>query len=354
MELISRSSTEEPLTSATLLEKLRFAPPDQAAWTECLAVQYPVLRDEGRSQLWGAALPDGPMPDALLAAMLDSVRDLHVNPRSWQRQGFSQAVAHRLLEDALRHFVPDPAAAERALAAAATPAALAALAERLDAAANTLAREVAERLKPRLRNEESWGRFFARYSDLIDRWCANRFRRHVGDRGHAAFLPTQDIEDVAASVKQKLLLTLPTFEYHRHGGGDRPRSFRGFLSVMIQNAVTDWFRDKKNTREQGSGGEGWQQVLDMIADPKASEGLADELDSRMTDDVQKMQAILTSVLGDAEPKTREAFLQLVVHDRKATDVAAELDMKTGAVYQAAYRLKQKLREEWESRGFAEL
>jgi len=164
---------------------------------------------------------------------------------------------------------------------------------------------------------DAWTRFVALYTPLIYSWG-----RRVG-------LQDQDAVDLVQDVFATLIQVLPTFTYDAH------KSFRRWLRTVTLNK---W----RNTRKQ------WNEKL-----PREPGDAVDRL--ALPDDVEAFweaeyrQHLVSQALAimraDFQEKTWKACWEVVVAERPASDVAAELGLTVGAVYAAKFRVLDRLRQE---------
>jgi RNA polymerase sigma-70 factor (ECF subfamily) len=183
--------------------------------------------------------------------------------------------------------------------------------------------------------EQAWRRFFARYSTLIYGWC-----RRSG-------LQDADAEDVRAEVLAKLAKAMTTFAYSPHC------RFRGWLRVVVGNAVADfWRRRQRHPGDQGTGSPEGTRALEELSDPGAVGGLVEDLDRELTADLDRARGLALRVQQRVTPRTWEAFRLHVMEGRPGPDVAQVLGMTVTAVHVAVRRARTMLREEaaWEARG----
>jgi RNA polymerase sigma-70 factor (ECF subfamily) len=162
---------------------------------------------------------------------------------------------------------------------------------------------------------ESWGRFVDLYTPVLCAWAAR-----LG-------LPEHDAADLVQDVFATLVEKLPTFQY------DETKSFRAWLKTLLLNRWRQWRRKAGKVRPASDG----------FADVWAASGPADleGVEYRR----QLAQRALALMQADFEPATWKACLELVVHERPAAEVAAELGISVNAVYLAKTRVLRRLREE---------
>ena len=172
-------------------------------------------------------------------------------------------------------------------------------------------------LLQRLRNsadQAEWGRFVRLYTPLLYSWA-----RHVG-------LQEPDAADLVQDVLLVLLRKLPDFT---HRG---PHSFRGWLRTV---ALNKW-RDRCRERTAAVGPVPEPEVPDSVAELEEAEYRRHLVHRAL----QLMQA-------DFQPATWKACWELVVAERPAAAIAAELGLTPGAVYAAKFRVLARLRQDFD-------
>ena len=171
-------------------------------------------------------------------------------------------------------------------------------------------------------DEAAWQSFVTYYGPKIHGWC-----RQGG-------LQEADAEDVAQDVLLRLARALRTFTY------DPSRTFRGWLRLVTQHALSDFFANRKRRPAAGSGDTG---VLAVLETAQARDDLMALLNEEFT-------RVLVSkacevVCARVEPQTWEAFLLTACENRPAEEVAALLGMNVAAVFKAKSRVLGFIREE---------
>jgi RNA polymerase sigma-70 factor (ECF subfamily) len=167
-----------------------------------------------------------------------------------------------------------------------------------------------------LADHEAWVEFETRYGPMIRGWCRQWFPREMDDR----------VQDVFV----KLIRKLPTFEY------DPAKRFRGYLKTLTNHLMMEL---KEVAPQPAVNGEG---LLDLVeARQDLMERLASEYNLELRDQARE------HVRGRVENRTWSAFVETAEHGRGAAEVAAELGMKVGAVYQAKHSVISELRREIE-------
>lgn len=160
----------------------------------------------------------------------------------------------------------------------------------------------------------SWARFVDLYSPLLCAWAAR-----LGLSEHDA---ADLVQDVFATLVEKL----PAFRY------DEGKSFRAWLKTVLLNRWRQW---RKKAARVAVGADGLEDLA-ATADLDLAEAEYRRLLARRA---------LALMQADFEPATWKACLGLVVQDRPAADVAAELGLTVNAVYLAKSRVLRRLRQE---------
>ena len=189
-------------------------------------------------------------------------------------------------------------------------------------------RTTSESLLVRLRlnpaDELAWGRFIDGYGPLIDAWCRSQGLREA------------DAQDVCQDVLAKLVTALKTFSY------DPSRRFRGWLRTIVEHALCDYHRERRNQPARGSGD---TRVLELLSQQKAREVLAVRLEDAY--DLELFQQALTMVQSKVAPHNWQAFVQNVLEGRSVAETAQMLGLHEGMVYVARCKIKKMLKREIE-------
>jgi RNA polymerase sigma factor (sigma-70 family) len=173
------------------------------------------------------------------------------------------------------------------------------------------------------RPDESWAAFHARYRDVILAWCARRG------------LTATDAEDLTQDVLLKLFQRLPTHAHDPERG-----SFRGWLKVVVNNAIADFWR--RRPAHAAVGGTTFLARAAGMPSPEAEE-LSTALEGRVRGTAASVVARVRAKLKET---TWQAFYQSAVERRPVAEVAAGLNLSVASVYKATYRVKQMLQEEY--------
>lgn len=178
--------------------------------------------------------------------------------------------------------------------------------------------------RAKAREPAAWCRLVDLYGPLVYHWC-----RHSG-------LQRQDALDVGQEVFRAVLTAIG--DLHRDRPGDR---FRGWLWTITRNKLRDYFR-KSRRQDHAAGGSENLDRLAEIADPVP---LADAPPADSVPSVENRA--LELVRASVEPQTWAAFWLVVVEDRTPASVAEELGISLQAVYDARYRVRRRIRTQFD-------
>jgi RNA polymerase sigma-70 factor (ECF subfamily) len=171
---------------------------------------------------------------------------------------------------------------------------------------------------------DAWRRLVELYTPLIYQWC-----RHCS-------LRAEDAADIAQEVFAAVALGMA--EFHRDRAGD---SFRGWLWTITRNEIRDHARRQRGVPQAQGGTEALVQMAQIAADagePSSSTPGGGNEGSLPRRAVELVRAAV-------EPKTWDAFWLVTAENRDPAAVAQELGLSLKAVYDAAYRVRRRLREE---------
>jgi RNA polymerase sigma-70 factor (ECF subfamily) len=165
--------------------------------------------------------------------------------------------------------------------------------------------------------EQAWGKFVELYTPLLFYW-ANRLG-----------LPEADASDLVQDVFTILVRALPEFLY------DKKKSFRAWLRTILFNKWRDHLRRAKLLPEAGN------------EDALAELSVPDDTDILGEQEYQQhlVGRALELMRAEFQPTTWKACWEVVVGDRSASDVAAELGISIDSVYAAKSRVLRRLRAE---------
>ena len=176
----------------------------------------------------------------------------------------------------------------------------------------------------KIRAPGAWERFVDVYAPLIYRWC-----RRMGVRA-----------DDAPDVLQEVFLAVANHIDQFHG--DQPGdTFRCWLWTITRNKIHDYFRSEKH-QAKACGGSSADARLCRVPDQLPSIA---EADRSLTEEAALAQRVVKLIRPEVEDRTWRAFWRLAVDRQSGPDVAAELGMSLRAVYQAKYRVSQRIHQE---------
>jgi RNA polymerase sigma factor (sigma-70 family) len=183
--------------------------------------------------------------------------------------------------------------------------------------------DLLRRLAEDSRDQAAWGAFVAHYGPKIREWCCQRG------------LQAADADDVTQDVLMRLTRALRRFTY------DASRRFRGWLRMVTEHAVADFFADQKR-RPRGRGED---RGLAALETTEAQDELRALIEEEFTLAVI-VQAYAT-VRARVEPQTWEAYRLTACECRPGEEVAAVLGMNIMAVFKAKSRVLGYIRREIE-------
>ena len=177
----------------------------------------------------------------------------------------------------------------------------------------------------RLDDPAAWERVVRLYAPLVASWCR---RWDVAQ---------QDVPDLLQDVFSAVAGHLDRFRKEQPGD-----TFRGWLFSIARNKVWDYFR-RRSAEPLAAGGTEATLRMQQIADEDQLEVPAKWTDEVLLDDL--LRIALESIQGEFHERTWLAFWGVVVEGRATADVAADLEMKPGAVRVAKSRVLLRLRRE---------
>jgi len=161
----------------------------------------------------------------------------------------------------------------------------------------------------------AWAEFQRRYGPMIRGWCRHWFPRETEDK----------VQDVYC----KLVDRLRTFEYDPARG-----RFRGWLKTLTNRLMSD-LKTIASTAVPDD-----DTCLDQA---EARRDLYERLAAEY--DLELLEIAKDQVRGRVLARTWSAYVETTERGRKAAEVARELGMTVGAVYQARYNVITDLKRE---------
>ncbi len=192
-------------------------------------------------------------------------------------------------------------------------------------AAPDQSRSVSSSLLDGLRAQEAgaWQRFVDLYGPIIYRWC-----RRAG-------LSAEEAEDLVQDVLVATARSLPGFQ--RRQPGD---SFQGWLYGIARHKIRDYWRSRNRVAQAEGGSEAHRRLAQMAEPPELSQAEC------RADRIALFGRVCELIQSQFEPSTWQAFWLLVVDQRSGPEVSRQLGLTLPAVYQAKYRVLQRVRQEF--------
>ena len=164
-------------------------------------------------------------------------------------------------------------------------------------------------------DHQAWAEFQRRYGPMIHGWCRHWFPRETEDK----------VQDVYC----KLVDRLRTFEYDPARG-----RFRGWLKTLTNRLMSDLKTIAPTAVPDDD------TCLDQA---EARQDLYERLAAEY--DLELLEIAKEQVRGRVLARTWSAYVETAEQGRKAAEVARELGMTVGAVYQARYNVITDLKRE---------
>lgn len=181
----------------------------------------------------------------------------------------------------------------------------------------SLLEDLRERSDPR-----SWRRLMDVYWPLVYGWLRQRGLKH------------DDAEDLGQDVLHVLMRELPRFRYDRSRG-----SFRGWLRTITANRLRN-FRRKDRARPLSLDDGDWTRIANDLEDPASP--LSRQWDQEHDRFVARR--LLSTIEGEFEPTTWQAFRRVAYDGVKPAEAADELGISVNAVLIAKSRVMRRLRD----------
>jgi len=172
---------------------------------------------------------------------------------------------------------------------------------------------------------DAWNTLVQLYGPMVYRWC-----RDCG-------LQAEDVADVGQEVFGAVAASIEGFHRERPGG-----SFRGWLWTIARNKIRDHFRRLRGEAQARGGTDGQAWLAQLPAD--APEPMAADARPAYHDSLENRA--VEQVRAEAEERTWQAFWVAAVEGRPAAEVADQLGMSIQAVYDAKYRVRRKIRQQF--------
>jgi RNA polymerase sigma-70 factor (ECF subfamily) len=172
---------------------------------------------------------------------------------------------------------------------------------------------------------DQWKRFASLFAPLIYEWC----RR--------SSIQSQDAADITQEVFRAVSERIGSFERRNVSS-----PFHRWLWGITRHKIQDHFRTLAQ-RPVGQGGTTAHVMLSQMPTDIPQEWSQAEIEN---DQGALSRRALELIQTDFKPRTWQAFWRVSVDEANAADVADELQMSVGAVYNARYKVLKRLREEF--------
>ena len=168
---------------------------------------------------------------------------------------------------------------------------------------------------------DAWGKLSYIYTPLVFGWV-----RRSG-------IQEADISDIVQEVFSRVLKSIGRFEHS---------SFRGWLLTITRNEIRRLYRHRQSRVPGATGGSAAMAQMKNLPDTDTllPDGIENEQDARKG----IVRRAAEMIRNDFEPHTWQAFWRSVAEGHDTADIAADLDMKPGAIRQAKFRILARLRE----------
>jgi RNA polymerase sigma-70 factor, ECF subfamily len=167
-----------------------------------------------------------------------------------------------------------------------------------------------------------WDRFLRVYREPIHGWFLSRR------------VQASDADDLAQTVLLKLFQKLGSYSPEKG-------PFRPWLVTLLRHTMLDARRTGQ--RRPGDVARGDDGALDRLADDESLDDLGSRIESCGE---SLMKRALATVKAETSSVQWTAFERHEMQKRPAGEVGAEVGLSAGAVYQARYRILQKIRAEY--------
>ncbi|MEM0897980.1 MAG: sigma-70 family RNA polymerase sigma factor [Verrucomicrobiota bacterium] len=168
---------------------------------------------------------------------------------------------------------------------------------------------------------QAWGTFSQIYTPLVFYFCR---KQGLGEA---------DAADIVQDVMSSIARSITNFTYDPERG-----TFRSWLYTITRNRLAKHFRKSSQSPKAIS-----QNAVTRLADEHETDSGTDALwESEYRQ--RLFQWAADSVRDEFQTQTWQAFWRTAVEHAPASDVAAELDMRLGAIYTARSRVTARLRE----------
>ena len=175
--------------------------------------------------------------------------------------------------------------------------------------------------RARSQDDEAWNQLVTLYGPLVQKWC-----RQAG-------LGDEDIADVFQETFQTVARKLETFKPAKSVA-----SFRSWLKTIVRTKTIDHLR-KIGRQQAAAGGTAAHMIIAEVADPFDDESV----EAAEADDAIVVQQALNMIKGEFTERNWQAFIEVAMNGKSASDVAETLGVGAQVIRQANYRIRRRLR-----------
>lgn len=175
----------------------------------------------------------------------------------------------------------------------------------------------------RERDAEAWSKLVQIYHPLVRTWC------------HRSGLPESHIPDVTQEVFRAVAGAIDRFDRSRPDA-----SMRGWLFGITQRQLLAWRRKRQNEAD----GQGGTEALARFHQVMDSESYSSTISQPESDRSLLVRRALEVLRSSVEPKTFDAFWQMMVDGKSPADVSAALGIKVATLYVIKGRMMRRLRD----------
>ena len=170
-------------------------------------------------------------------------------------------------------------------------------------------------------DQDAWSQLVDLYGPLVHRWC-----RQSG-------LSEEDTADVFQETFRVVARKLDTFQPQKSIA-----SFRSWLKTIVRTKTIDHLRRRQRNPRPTGGTEAQMQFSQLIA-PAAD----DSVEESAADDALIVRRAMELIRPEFDPRNWNAFLEVAIQGKPATEVARRLNVKAQTIRQANYRIRRRLR-----------
>lgn len=178
----------------------------------------------------------------------------------------------------------------------------------------------------RSRDRDAWGLFCELYTPVIYRWAC------------LTGLQEADAADITQDVLVLVSEKLETFRRENSG-----QSLRAWIRTIARNKARDLFRARQRQAVAAGGTDAQVMLRNLSHEGPDTE--SEEAEEGFDAEAAIIHGAAILLKPQFEEHTWQAFQQTAVEGRKASEVAADLNMSVGGVYTAKSRVLARLRKE---------